>query len=85
MTRYGMASIPQRFRMSTSGCRADTGINRLWLAGQDMCTPGFVGAMVGGGFAAGAVLGYSAFDALALDRTVFGDLVTTAEREAERK
>ena len=34
------------------------------------------------GFAAGAVLGYTALDALALDRTVFGDLVTTAKQEA---
>jgi len=119
-----METTPQRFRIEQGGARCETGIKNLWLAGQDMCTPGmspynvwlwlwlwlcrcvaiwlwllvtvdtryeltwrggcvgYVGAMVGGGFAAGAVLGYTALDALALDRTVFGDLVTTAKQEA---
>jgi len=78
-----MEPTPKRFQIGKGGCRCATGIKNLWLAGQDMSTAGFVGAMVGGGFAAGAVLGYNAFDAVALGRNVFEDLVFTYQHEQD--
>ena len=35
-----METTPQRFRIEQGGARCETGIKNLWLAGQDMCTPG---------------------------------------------
>lgn len=50
---YGLATTPQRF-LSTA-LRPRTPIGGLMLAGQDACTPGVTGAMMGGLMAAASV------------------------------
>ena len=50
---YGLETTPRRF-LSTS-LRAKTPVPGLFLAGQDVTTPGVVGAMMGGLIAAAAV------------------------------
>jgi all-trans-retinol 13,14-reductase len=50
---YGLEATPRRFL--SSSLRAKTAVPGLYLAGQDVCTPGVVGAMMGGLLAAAAV------------------------------
>jgi all-trans-retinol 13,14-reductase len=50
---YGLATTPKRFL--SPALRARTPIGGLLLAGQDACTPGVVGAMIGGLMAAATV------------------------------
>jgi len=47
---YGLATTPQRFL--SPALRPRTPIGGLLLAGQDACTPGVTGAMMGGVMAA---------------------------------
>lgn len=46
-------TTPKRFLSSSLGIK--TPINRLYLAGQDVVTPGITGAMMGGLLAAAAI------------------------------
>ncbi len=50
---YGLEVSPRRFL--SHGLRAKTPIPGLYLAGQDVVTPGVTGAMMGGAFAAAAI------------------------------
>jgi all-trans-retinol 13,14-reductase len=50
---YGLATTPQRFL--SPALRPRTPIGGLLLAGQDACTPGVTGAMIGGLMAAASV------------------------------
>jgi phytoene dehydrogenase-like protein len=50
---YGLETTPRRFL--TASLRAKTPVPGLYLAGQDVATPGIVGAMMGGVLAAAAV------------------------------
>ena len=50
---YGLETTPRRFL--TASLRAKTPVAGLYLAGQDVATPGIVGAMMGGMFAAAAI------------------------------
>ncbi|MCU0648200.1 MAG: FAD-dependent oxidoreductase [Gemmatimonadaceae bacterium] len=52
---YGVPATPRRLSAPWIGAR--TPVRHLWLAGADACSPGIVGAMMGGMFAAGGVLG----------------------------
>jgi hypothetical protein len=51
---YGLASTPQRL-LDPVG--ATTPVRGLVLAGCDVCTPGIQGALMGGVFAAAALMG----------------------------
>ena len=50
---YGLEVSPRRFL--SESLRAQTPIPGLFLAGQDVVTPGVTGAMMGGVFAAAAI------------------------------
>jgi all-trans-retinol 13,14-reductase len=50
---YGLATTPQRFL--SPALRPRTPIGGLLLAGQDACTPGVTGAMMGGLMAAASL------------------------------
>jgi all-trans-retinol 13,14-reductase len=50
---YGLETTPKRFLSRSLGIR--TPIKRLYLAGQDVVTPGITGAMMGGILAAAAI------------------------------
>jgi phytoene dehydrogenase-like protein len=52
---YGVPPTPTRFRLQ--GLETRTPIRNLYLAGSDVCSPGIVGAMMGGVAAASAVNG----------------------------
>jgi len=52
---YGLPATPERFQRRWFG--APTPVSRLLLTGADVCSPGIVGAMMGGAFAAGYALG----------------------------
>jgi len=70
--QYGLLATPERLRRHWFG--AQTPVKGLLLTGADACSLGIVGAMMGGVFAAGAVLGPGGFmrimaAAQAYDRT----------------
>jgi len=50
---YGLETTPRRFL--TDSLRAKTPVQGLYLTGQDVATPGIVGAMMGGMLAAAAI------------------------------
>jgi phytoene dehydrogenase-like protein len=52
---YGIPATPGRFQLDWLIPR--TPIKNLFLSGSDVCSPGIVGAMMGGLFAASAILG----------------------------
>jgi all-trans-retinol 13,14-reductase len=54
---YGLAATPQRIRDHLVPARTE--VDGLFIAGADACSPGVAGALMGGVFAAGAVLGAS--------------------------
>jgi len=55
---YGLAHTPQRFREPV--LRPRTGVNGLWLTGQDVVSCGIGGALMGGILTASAMLGKNA-------------------------
>ncbi len=56
---YGLATTPQRIRDRLVPARTE--IEGLYIAGADAFSPGVAGAMMGGVFAAGAVMGPKGF------------------------
>ena len=52
---YGVSVTPRRFRLRCLAPR--TPVRNLYLTGQDACTPGVAGAMIGGALAASAITG----------------------------
>jgi all-trans-retinol 13,14-reductase len=59
---YGIASVPGRY--NTRGLRVQSGIPGLMLTGQDVSTPGVIGAFYGGLATASAVLSRNAVSVL---------------------
>ena len=56
---YGLAATPRRIRDQL--VPATTEVEGLFIAGSDACSPGVAGALMGGAFAAGAVIGAKGF------------------------
>lgn len=56
---YGLAATPRRIRDHL--VPATTEVEGLYIAGSDACSPGVAGALMGGAFAAGAVIGAKGF------------------------
>ncbi len=56
---YGLAATPQRIKDQLVPARTE--ISGLYIAGSDAFSPGVAGAMMGGVFAAGAVMGARGF------------------------
>ena len=59
---YGLAATPQRIRDHLVPARTE--VDGLFIAGADACSPGVAGALMGGVFAAGAVMGVRGFPSI---------------------
>lgn len=70
---YGLDSTPYRYSKATS-LVPKTEINNLYLTGQDICTLGFTGALMGGLLTAHSVLGYGTITDLIMGRNLITDL-----------
>ena len=79
---YGLTHGPARFSSAFAELvRPRTDVAGLYIAGQDVCTNGFVGALFGGVLTTHAVLGYDAVDVMVMNRNVITDLLELRRRE----
>jgi all-trans-retinol 13,14-reductase len=92
---YGLSPTPQRFRLRC--LTPQTPVRNLYLTGQDVCTAGVTGAMMGGVVSASAILGKNLVSVVSrpqpkpsaayVDRTTSGgnapqeELVTASSRK----
>lgn len=70
---YGLDSTPYRYTKAYDLC-PDTKVKNLFLTGQDICTLGFTGALMGGVLTAHSVLGYGNIVDLLTNRNLISDL-----------
>ena len=71
---YGLNSTDYRYSVAHE-LRPETPIKNLYLTGQDICTLGFTGALMGGILTAHSILGYGSFMDLISGRNLIGDLI----------
>lgn len=84
---YGLSHEPVRYTAEGGLKPQQHHIPGLWLAGQDVATNGFAGALMGGLLTAHGVLGYGVFDLLCCGINLVDDLekLVKAEKKAEKK
>ncbi len=70
---YGLDSTPYRYSKALS-LKPKTSIKNLYLTGQDICTLGFTGALMGGVLTTHSILGYGTIADLMLGRNFITDL-----------
>jgi len=70
---YGMQTNSYRYNKAIE-LRPDSGIDGLYLAGQDICTLGFTGALMSGILCANSVLGYGSIFDIFNKRDLLSDL-----------
>jgi all-trans-retinol 13,14-reductase len=71
---YGLNSNAYRFSQALD-LKPETDIKNLYLTGQDVCTLGFTGALMGGVLTAHSILGYGTFLDIITDRNLISDLI----------
>jgi all-trans-retinol 13,14-reductase len=71
---YGLDTTNYRYSVAHE-LRPETPIKNLYLTGQDICTLGFTGALMGGILTAHSILGYGSFMDLLSGRNLIGDLI----------
>jgi len=72
---YGLEPSTSRFTSdASSSIRMESDVPGLYLAGQDVTTAGFAGALNGGALTAMKILGYGLWDLLVCDRNLIDDL-----------
>ena len=71
---YGLDSTPYRYSKAIS-LRPETDVKNLYLTGQDICTLGFTGALMGGVLTASSVLGYGNIIDIMSGRNLINDLI----------
>mgnify|MGYP003385189736 FL=1 len=71
---YGLTHQSVRYTASGGLRPQQDNIPGLWLAGQDVATNGFAGAMMGGLLTAHGILGYGAFDLLCCGTNLITDM-----------
>jgi all-trans-retinol 13,14-reductase len=71
---YGLNSTDYRYSVAHE-LRPETPIKNLYLTGQDICTLGFTGALMGGILTAHAILGYGSLMDLLSGRNLIKDLI----------
>ena len=81
---YGLDPTPDRFTLYPE-LRPRTNIKGLYLSGQDICTLGFTGAMMGGVLAAHAVLGYGNIMDMIIGRNLIDDLLKLEKKDKKDK
>ena len=71
---YGLESNSYRFS-NGHDLKPMTSINNFYLTGQDVCTLGFTGALMGGVLTAHSILGYGTILDLLTDRNLINDII----------
>ena len=71
---YGLDSNAYRFGKGHE-LKPETHIKNLYLTGQDVCTLGFTGALMGGVLTAHSILGYGTLFDLITDRNLINDII----------
>ena len=71
---YGLLANKRRF-LETELLNPKTHIENFYLTGQDICTLGVTGAMMGGILTANQILGYGSFTDIILGNNVVKDLI----------
>jgi len=71
---YGLDTNNYRYSVAHE-LRPETSIKNLYLTGQDICTLGFTGALMGGILTAHSILGYGSLMDLLSGRTLIKDLI----------
>lgn len=71
---YGLNANPYRFSDGFD-LKPKTNIENLYLTGQDICTLGFTGALMGGLLTAHSILGYGTLLDIITDRNLINDLI----------
>lgn len=80
---YGLDSSVERYRDYAKILRPMTPINNFFLSGQDVCTLGITGSMIGGVMTAHSVLGYGTLFDMINGRNLFDDLQYTKKQKIE--
>ena len=70
---YGLESTSKRY--SCFDLKPETNIKNLYLTGQDICTLGFTGALMGGLLTAHSILGYGTLIDILIDRNLIKDIL----------
>ena len=82
--RAGLSHTPERF--AAKGVRPHTPYPGLYMGGPDITIgDSFSGSIVAGWLAANAVMGYSYFDQMFLEKDIISDLVKFMEKPKGRK
>ena len=82
--RAGLSHTPERF--AAKGVRPHTPYPGLYMGGPDITIgDSFSGSIVAGWLAANAVMGYSFFDQMFLEKDIISDLVKFMEKPSKRK
>lgn len=76
---YGLDSTPYRYSKAMD-LRPETQINNLYLTGQDICTLGFTGALMGGLLTAHSILGYGNILDIVTGRNLVNDLINLEKK-----
>ncbi len=76
---YGLDSTPFRYSQATE-LKPKTRINGLYLTGQDICTLGFTGALMGGLLTAHSILGYGTMIDMISGRNLVNDLINLEKK-----
>ena len=71
---YGLNSNSNRY-LDIELLRPQTSIKNLYLTGQDVCTLGFTGALMGGILTSHSILGYGSILDIITDRNLINDLI----------
>jgi all-trans-retinol 13,14-reductase len=71
---YGLDSNASRYS-EIDMLRPKTAIKNLYLTGQDICTLGFTGALMGGILTSHSILGYGTIFDLITNRNLINDLI----------
>ena len=78
---YGLDTTNYRYSVAHE-LRPETPIKNLYLTGQDICTLGFTGALMGGILTAHSILGYGSFMDLISGRNLIKDLIKLEKKKS---
>ena len=80
---YGLNANTYRFSQGHD-LKPETEIKNLYLTGQDVCTLGFTGALMGGVLTAHSILGYGTLLDLLTNRNLINDIIKYEEQEYKK-
>ena len=72
---YGLNSSEERFNEMGLDLKPETPIKNLYLTGQDICTFGFAGALMGGVLTTHSILGYGSLLDIITNRNLINDII----------